>query len=56
MYDSIGSFLSGLEWNALYGLVAKDGLMAKDDIRGMYDGTLFYQRAQQLEQQSSAGD
>jgi len=45
----IGSFV---EWNILYKLAKdKSGLLQKDTIRGVYDGSLF----EQLKNQHSSG-
>ncbi|KAI8904284.1 caleosin [Gorgonomyces haynaldii] len=41
--DLFGWFASKFEWGSLYLLCAdKSGLVPKEDIRGVYDGTLFY--------------
>ncbi|XP_074309433.1 putative peroxygenase 4 [Silene latifolia] len=41
--DLIGSIVAFAEWNFLYYLANNKGLLEKNTIRGMYDGTLFQQ-------------
>ncbi|KAG9223447.1 hypothetical protein PLEOSDRAFT_1095851 [Pleurotus ostreatus PC15] len=46
-YDFFGSFAALFEWLAMYLLLwPADGLMKKEDIRAIYDGSLFYTLAQ----------
>ncbi|KAF9694405.1 hypothetical protein EKO04_007594 [Ascochyta lentis] len=41
--DFFGWFAGGLEWIAMYILLwPEDGVMSKEDIRGVYDGSIFY--------------
>jgi peroxygenase len=35
-------FAAKFEWSVLYLLCARDGLLHKEDVRGAYDGSLFY--------------
>ncbi|KAF4584634.1 hypothetical protein EYR40_004623 [Pleurotus pulmonarius] len=46
-YDFFGSFAALFEWLAMYLLLwPADGFMKKEDVRAIYDGTLFYNLAQ----------
>jgi peroxygenase len=41
IYDPIGWVAAKLEWFFLYVLIAKDGIVSKEDIKATYDGSLF---------------
>ncbi|CAA6664793.1 unnamed protein product [Spirodela intermedia] len=41
--DNAGRIASSVEWRMLYHVCKdKDGLLSKEDVRGVYDGSLFY--------------
>ncbi|KAJ8461916.1 hypothetical protein ONZ45_g18120 [Pleurotus djamor] len=42
-FDPVGSIIALGEWSTLFLLIStKDGVMKKEDVRGVFDGTLFY--------------
>ncbi|KAL8761291.1 MAG: hypothetical protein Q9184_002586 [Pyrenodesmia sp. 2 TL-2023] len=46
VFDFFGWTACALEWIATYLLIwPKDGVMKKEDVRGIYDGSIFYKRA-----------
>lgn len=52
LYDPIGWISAKLEWFFLYVLVAKDGIVTKDDIQAVYDGSLFERIEEERKNQS----
>ncbi|KAL6710008.1 hypothetical protein ACN47E_009799 [Coniothyrium glycines] len=49
--DWFGWFAGGLEWIAMYILLwPEDGKMYKDDVRGVYDGSIFWKIAEERAQ------
>ncbi|KAK6442511.1 hypothetical protein LTR95_001251 [Oleoguttula sp. CCFEE 5521] len=54
--DVFGSIAAAFEWIAVYLLIwPKDGLLRKDDVRRVFDGSIFEQKAQEYEM-SRLGD
>ncbi|KAJ4311694.1 hypothetical protein N0V94_007814 [Neodidymelliopsis sp. IMI 364377] len=52
--DFFGWFAGGLEWIAMYILLwPEDGVMSKEDVRGVFDGTMFYTIAERRELKAS---
>ncbi|KAK9700533.1 hypothetical protein K7432_012141 [Basidiobolus ranarum] len=51
--DPFGWFAAFFEWGALYLLTQTGGLINKEHIRQMYDGTLFYNIARQRREELS---
>ncbi|MCJ1252323.1 hypothetical protein MMC24_000128 [Lignoscripta atroalba] len=48
LFDLFGMTASLMEWTATYlFLWPEDGVMRKEDIRGVYDGSIFYKKAEQ---------
>ncbi|ORX94579.1 Caleosin-domain-containing protein [Basidiobolus meristosporus CBS 931.73] len=54
--DPFGWSAAFFEWGALYLLVQTDGLIHKEQIRKMYDGSLFYDIAQQRREAKSGSE
>ncbi|MCJ1472439.1 hypothetical protein MMC13_001087 [Lambiella insularis] len=58
VFDFFGMSATLLEWTATYLLLwPDDGVMKKEDIRGIYDGSIFYKKAEehQRKQRVKAG-
>ncbi|MCJ1381116.1 hypothetical protein MMC17_004225 [Xylographa soralifera] len=50
VFDFFGMSAAVLEWTATYLLIwPDDGVMQKEDIRGIYDGSIFYKKAEEYE-------
>ncbi|KAL8940874.1 MAG: hypothetical protein Q9211_002064 [Gyalolechia sp. 1 TL-2023] len=48
VFDLFGWTACALEWIATYLLIwPEDGIMKKDDVRAIYDGSIFYRRAEE---------
>ncbi|KAL8722111.1 MAG: hypothetical protein Q9225_001355 [Loekoesia sp. 1 TL-2023] len=48
LFDFFGWGACAVEWLATYLLLwPEDGIMKKEDVRGIYDGSIFYKRAQE---------
>ncbi|KAI4123785.1 MAG: hypothetical protein LQ338_005089 [Usnochroma carphineum] len=48
VFDFFGWTACALEWIATYLLIwPDDGIMKKEDVRGIYDGSIFYKRAEE---------
>ncbi|KAF9184226.1 hypothetical protein BGZ51_003471 [Haplosporangium sp. Z 767] len=53
--DPIGWFSAFLEWSFTYMLLwPEDGVMRKDDIRRVYDGSIFFELAEKKKQKEAA--
>ncbi|MCJ1433364.1 hypothetical protein MMC27_002724 [Xylographa pallens] len=55
VFDFFGMSAAVLEWTATYLLIwPEDGVMKKEDIRGIYDGSIFYKKAEEYERKQRA--
>ncbi|KAK6431454.1 hypothetical protein LTR95_012384 [Oleoguttula sp. CCFEE 5521] len=55
--DVFGSIAAALEWIAVYLLIwPKDGLLRKDDVRRVFDGSIFEQKAHEYEMSRLGGE
>ncbi|KAI4248850.1 MAG: hypothetical protein L6R40_000862 [Gallowayella cf. fulva] len=51
VFDFFGWTACALEWIATYLLIwPEDGVMKKEDVRGIYDGSIFFKRAEETRQ------
>ncbi|KAL8903824.1 MAG: hypothetical protein Q9207_003684 [Kuettlingeria erythrocarpa] len=56
VFDFFGWTACALEWTATYLLIwPEDGIMKKEDVRGIYDGSIFYKRAQETKRKRFKG-
>ncbi|KAL8694911.1 MAG: hypothetical protein Q9218_000482 [Villophora microphyllina] len=55
VFDFFGWTACALEWIATYLLIwPADGIMKKEDVRGIYDGSIFYKRAEETKRKREA--
>jgi len=55
--DFFGPMATAVEWIAAwYTLKPKDGIIKKDDIKGVYDGSIFYRIAESVQQSKDGKD
>ncbi|CAK9206912.1 hypothetical protein BDL97_15G078600 [Sphagnum fallax] len=55
-YDPFGSNAANLEWSLAYSLLKdKDGFLTKEAIRGVYDGSIFYEIERKRQQSKMEG-
>jgi peroxygenase len=47
LFDLFGVTASAAEWGLLYAVAAENGELTRDRMRGFYDGTLFYDLAEE---------
>lgn len=51
VFDFFGWSATFFEWLAVYLLIwPRDGIMRKEDIRGVFDGSIFYRKAEEYRQ------
>ena len=50
--DLPGFFASFLEWSTFYFLVNEHGRLSKDDVKSVYDGSLFYKLEERYSKKS----
>lgn len=56
IFDFFGGTATALEWIATYLLIwPEDGLMRKEDVRQIYDGSIFYRKAEETEARRRGG-
>ncbi|WP_437481572.1 caleosin family protein [Sorangium sp. So ce1014] len=53
--DVLGFLASAGEWSVLYALAGKGGKLTREQLRRMYDGTLFYELEQERQAARSSG-
>ncbi|RHZ87303.1 hypothetical protein Glove_37g54 [Diversispora epigaea] len=53
IFDYFGYFSSWVEWIGVYLLCAENGIVSKERVRGIYDGSLFYQISEEEESKKS---
>lgn len=48
VWDIFGWVATWFEWTVTYQLIApEDGILRKEDIRGVFDGSIFFKKAEQ---------
>ncbi|KAI9818945.1 MAG: hypothetical protein M1832_004113 [Thelocarpon impressellum] len=57
VFDLFGWSASFLEWLATYLLIwPEDGILRKEDVRGVFDGSIFYKKAEETKRKRSAAN